>query len=102
MGQSGIDDAIREVTQLALEQRETKVAWCPVFLGASITLVDVDKPTGWVHVEPSLPYSRIGSRASYTIYKKFSEETVADMQHVFDELWEISEKKHRKPFPSNC
>ncbi len=93
VGQSGVGAAIREVTKLALKRPETKVAWCKVFLGASVTLVDTDKPTGWVHVEPTLPYSIMRLRSSYTIYKRHSEEAVMEMQRIFNELWEGADKQ---------
>jgi hypothetical protein len=57
------------------------------------TLVDTDKPTGWVHIEPALPYSIMRLRSIYTIYKRHSEEAVMEMQRIFNELWEEADKQ---------
>lgn len=89
--QAGIDQAIREVTRDAL-QHGAKVKWCDMFLCHSITLVDTDKPSGWVHIESALPFSKLAYRPSYTVYKRSAPETVEQMQRIFDELWEDAVK----------
>jgi hypothetical protein len=66
----------------------TKVRWYQPFIFSSIVLADTDKPTGWVHIEIVLPYSRPEKRPSFTITKIRSEETVSETQRVFDRIWD--------------
>jgi hypothetical protein len=85
---SGHADTINYVinaTQTALKHG-TKVKWYEPFVFHSINLVDSDKPTGWAHVEMVLPYSKVDQRPSFTVYKQRSEQTVAELQRIFDEI----------------
>jgi hypothetical protein len=78
---------IKDVTAAA-RRMETKVKWYDNFAYHSITLVDTDKPSGWIHVESVLPYSNSMKRPSWTLYKQQSAETVAEMKRIFDDMWE--------------
>jgi hypothetical protein len=78
---------IKDVTKRA-KANGTRVRWYDNFIFHSIILADVDKPEGWMHVESVLPHSRIIKRPSYTVFKRHSPEAVAEMQRVFDCIWE--------------
>lgn len=81
---------IREWTGHALKSG-TKVRWYQPFVFSSIVLVDTDKPEGWAHIEIVLPYSEPERRPSFTVFRRRSEETVAEFQRIFDELWDNAE-----------
>jgi hypothetical protein len=79
--------AIKEVTRIA-RKNGAAVRWYDHFVCHSVLLVDVEKPTGWVHVEMVLPYSTHDKRPSYTLYKNGQEEAVLEMSRVFREIWD--------------
>jgi hypothetical protein len=89
VGREYAKDRIREVTNIA-KKAGAKVKWYDNFVFHSLILVDVDKPSGWMHVEMVLPYSKIEKRPSFTIYKKQSEMTVSEMTRIFREIWDSS------------
>jgi hypothetical protein len=78
---------IREATGSA-KKRGVKVKWYDNFLHHSIILADIDKPSGWIHVESVIPYSKATKRPSWTLYKRRSEETVMEIKRIFDEIWD--------------
>jgi hypothetical protein len=82
-------DWVKEVTGRA-KKSGAKVRWYNNFIFNSIILADVDKPSGWMHIETVLPYSKTTKRPSYTVYKVQSEETVLEMKRIFQEIWDAA------------
>jgi hypothetical protein len=79
---------IRRATKMAYAVKGTKVRWYDGFIHHSINLVDVEKSSGWVHVESVFPYSGRGTRPSYTVKKTESEEAVKEISRMFREMWD--------------
>jgi hypothetical protein len=78
---------IKEVTRIA-RKHGTAVRWYDHFVCHSMLLVDVERPTGWIHIEMVLPYSTHDKRPSYTLYKNGQEEAILEMSRVFREIWD--------------
>jgi hypothetical protein len=78
---------IREATELA-RTSGAKVRWYDNFIFHSIILADVDEPSGWIHVESVLPYSKPEMRPSYTVYKRQSDAVVRETARIFSEIWD--------------
>jgi len=78
---------IREATREAIKAG-AKVRWYDHFFFNSIILADTDKPTGWMHIETVLPYSQPEKRPSYIVSKQLAPQAVAELQRVFDEIWD--------------
>ena|ERR1700730_4163225 len=89
VSQSLTGELIREVTALA-KKNHARVRWSHEFLSHAMVLADTDRETGWVHIESVLPYLNRERRPSYTIEKKYWEESVLVAQQVFDQLWDAS------------
>jgi hypothetical protein len=75
-------------TTAAAQRASTKVKWYDDFIYHSVILADTDKPTGWMHVESVLPYSRWDKRPSWTVHKSRSEDAVMEMARIFEEIWD--------------
>lgn len=71
-------------------EKGIKVRWCPVILHQSFMLGDVDKPTGWLHSEMVLPYSKMNNRPSFRIYRHRFESAIHAYQDIFNKLWDAS------------
>ena len=82
-------EVIKKTTEIALK-KGTKVRWYDHFIFHSIILADIDKPSGWIHIESVLPYSKSEKRPSYTVHKRHSEETVREMSRIFRAIWDAS------------
>jgi hypothetical protein len=79
-------DELKRITRRA-QQKGAKVKWYDGFVH-HIILADVEKPSGWVHVESVLPHSKTDQRPSWTLHKRASEKTVLEMKRIFDEIWD--------------
>lgn len=89
-----IAEYIRHATNKAIESG-TRVRWYDHFVFQSIMLVDTDKPSGWVHVELVLPHSKVERRPGFTVYKRQSEDTVSELQRIFNEMWDDAKEPNR-------
>ena len=87
-------DLQRQIIRATQDVRENygiDVRWYPGMYHASFNIGDADKNNGWAHVELTLPFSKPNRRPSFTISKAKSEETVAGLAHVFEEMWKASQ-----------
>jgi hypothetical protein len=94
---------IRSTTQMALKSG-TNVRWYDHFIFSSIILADIDKPSGWMHIETVLPYSKPERRPSYTVKKSESEEAVLEMARIFRRIWDEAKEASEarvEPIASN-
>jgi hypothetical protein len=80
-------DQVRQISKAA-QAKGAKVRWYNEFFHHSLILADIEKPSGWVHVESVLPYSKTDQRPSRTLHKRTSEKTVLEMNRIFDEIWD--------------
>ena len=58
----------------------------------SLILADVEKPSGWIHVESVFPFSKTNQRPSWTLHRRTSEKTVLEMKRIFDEMWDAAKE----------
>jgi hypothetical protein len=89
---SGHDETvalIAGITKRAIE-KGIKVKWYDHFIFNSLLLVDPDKPEGYAHIETVLPFSKVNQRPSVTIYKKQFPQAVAEIQRIFNEMWDAA------------
>jgi hypothetical protein len=86
-----ISNEIREATKLA-QKKGAKVKWYDHYIFQSTILADVDKQSGWIHIELVLPYSKRLKRPSFTIRKSNSPETVEEMTRLFRKWWNVAKE----------
>lgn len=89
VGQEATKDLVKEITNLA-KSKGAKVRWCKHFICHTMVLADVDKSSGWVHIESVFPHSLPKQRPGYTISKLQSADAVAQAKRIFDDLWDNS------------
>jgi hypothetical protein len=82
-------DMVHTITRLTIASG-AEVRWYDYFICHSIILADTNRRRGWVHIESVFPWSTTDQRPSYTIYRRTSPKPVAEMQRIFDTLWEHS------------
>jgi hypothetical protein len=94
METANVAETIKNIKDVTAAARKggTKVKWYDNFLYHSIILADLDKPSGWIHVESVFPYSKSMKRPSWTLSKRQSEEAVMEMRRIFDEIWHAAKE----------
>lgn len=90
MGDPGIGDRIREVTQTAQLQK-IRTKWVKEFIGYSFLIIDRNGKNPRVHVELAVPGLKIGDRPSFTFTKSAYRTLFVQFDNVFQEIWDDSD-----------